>query len=299
MNPLQQADFRGVIALELRDGDPPKHAALRADAAGDLATQLGRDLAQLVPAAGGCDLALFAAHFDPAEALRPGWPLHRRVTELLHHAPGRSDPGQEGRTRIVGFGADASGEVPLPLQSDVALAGGGLRVLPFVLQGEAATTVGAQLEDVLLDRGMAAAGTALALQDGLGARIEHVRYLSLHDLVAMIAMQYSNVGLEPLWTLLEHALLGPALLESAAEAWLDAGQEPLARYADGEVRIALFDPCAWRTRYAASEQDGAKLQRGFGMFQARQRQFAAVLEAHDVPVQFVHCADGNDSECLR
>ena len=288
MNQHQQPDFRGVIALELRDGDPPKQAALRADAAGQVATQLGRDLAKLVPAAGDCDLALFAAHFDPAEALRPGWPLHQRIAELLQRAPGKSQG-----PRIVGFGAAADGTVPQPLQSEAALAGGGLRVLPFVLRGDAAATAGTQLEDVLLDRGMAAADTALALQDGFGARIEHVRYLSLHDLAAMIAMQYRNVGLDPLWTLLE-----TALLQADSEAWLDASPEPLARYADGEVRIALFDPCAWRMRYAANQADIAKLERGFAMFQARQRQFAAVLDAHGVPVQFVHSADG-DAECLR
>ena len=289
MNPLDPPGFRGVIALELSDGVQPTRAALRADAAGELATQLGRDLARLVPAAGQCDLALFAAHFDPAEALRPGWPLHRRVSELLERAP-----GQAQGSRIVGFGADASGDVPMPLQSESALAGGGLRVLPFVLRGDAAAVAGAQLEEMLLDRGMAAADTALALQEEFGARIEHVRYLSLHDLAAMIAMQYANVGLEPLWTLLETALLEPH-----AEAWLDAGQEPLARYADGEVRIALFDPCAWRSRYAAGVEDEAKLERGFAMFQARQRQFSAVLDAHGVPVQFVHCADGSDTDCLR
>ena len=294
MNPLQQPDFRGVIALELRDGDPPRQAALRADAAGELATRLGRDLAKLAPAAGECDLALFAAHFDPAEVLRPGWPLHRRITELLQRAPGQAVFGQEQGPRIVGFGADPSGEVPQPLQCDATLAGGGLRVMPFILRGYAAASAGAELENVLLDRGMAAADAALALQDGLGARIEHVRYLSLHDLVAMSAMQYANVGLEALWTLLETALLEPD-----AEAWLDAGQEPLARYADGEVRIALFDPSAWRVRYAESVKDKAKLERGFAMFQARQRQFAAVLDAHGVPVRFVHCADGDPAECLR
>lgn len=289
MNATDQSGFRGVIALELSDGEQPGHAALRADHAGALATQLGRDLAKLVASVGECDLALFAAHFDPAEALRPGWPLHRRVLELLERAPGQAQD-----SRIVGFGADASGAIPMPLQSDAALAGGGLRVLPFVLRGEAAAMAGAELEDLLLDRGMAAADAALALQEGFGARIEHVRYLSLHDLTAMIAMQYANVGLGPLWTLLETALLEPY-----AEAWLDAGQEPLARYADGEVRIALFDPCAWRTRYAPNPDDEAKLERGFTMFQARQRQFAAVLDAHGVPVQFVHCADGSDADCLR
>ena len=283
-----QPVFRGVVALELRDGTPPQRAALAAEAAGELTALLGRDLAALVPAVRDCDLALMAAHFDPAEALRPDWPLHRRVIELLQRAP-----GQAQGPRMVGFGADAQGDIPMPLQADANLAGGGLRVLPFVLRGDAAAEVGTQLEDLLLDRGMAAADTALALQDGLGASIEHARYLSLHDLAAMMALQYQNVGLEPLWTLLEAALLEPD-----AEAWLDAGPEPLARYGDGEVRIALMDPCAWRKRYAADERDSLRLERGFEHFQARQRQFAAVLDAHGVPVQFVHCADGG-TDCLR
>lgn len=280
--------FRGVIALELRDGIAPLRAALPAGDAGDIAAMLGRDLAKLADAASTCELALLGAHFDPAEALRPGWPLHQRAIELLQRAPGRAQG-----PRVVGFGADAAGEVPLPLGCDPDLAGGGLRVLPFVLQGEGAADAGGLLEDVLLDRGMAGADLALMLQDGLGAQVEHARLLSLHDLAAMIALQYQNVGLAPLWSLLQVALLEPQ-----AEVWLDAGPEPLARYADGEVRIALMDPQGWRARYSPAEAHPARLARGFEMFQARQRQFAAVLAAHGVPVQFVHCPDGS-GDCLR
>lgn len=280
--------FHGVIALELRDGLPPRVDVLSAMAAGDIAELLGRDLAELVPEVAACDLALLGAHFDPAETLRPGWPLHRRAIELLQHAPGR---GQDAR--VIGFGADAAGDLPMPLQCDSALAGGGLRVLPFVLRGDAAKAVGARLEDLLLDRGMASAGLALALQDGLGASIEHARLLSLHDLLAMTALQYQNAGLQPLWTLLETALLEPD-----AQAWLDAAPEPLARYGDGEVRIALMDPAAWRARNAPEESAPARLERGFAMFEARQRQFAAVLGAHGIDVNFVHCADGQ-GDCLR
>lgn len=280
--------FLGVLALELRDGQPPRRAALDADAAGDAAALLGRDLAALVPAASGCDLALLGAHFDPAEALRPGWPLHRRALELLQRAPGKGHGA-----RMVGFGADARGAVPLPLQCDPALAGGGLRVLPFALRGDGVAAVADALEAVLLDRGMAAADLALALQDGLGAAVEHARVLSLHDLLAMTALQYRNVGLDPLWSLLEAALLDPG-----GECVLDAPPEPLARYGDGEVRIALLDPAAWRARNAPAGDDPARLARGFELFQARQRQFAAVLDAHGVPVTFVHCADGG-AGCLR
>jgi len=289
LTPAEPAIFRGVIALELRDGAPPLHPALAAVDAGELVTMLGRDLAALVPGVRDCDVALLAAHFDPAEALRPGWPLHRRASELLQRAP-----GQAQGARMVGFGADAAGQVPLPLQCEPDLQGGGLRILPFVLHGDAARDVGAALEELLLDRGMAAADTALALQEGLGAQVEHARFLSLHDLAAMIAMQYVNVGLDALWPLLETALLEPE-----GEALLDAPPEPLARYGDGEVRIALLDPAAWRKRFApAGESDCARLERGFEQFQARQRQFAAVLGAHAVPVNFVHCVDA-DRDCLR
>ena len=288
MTASADAPFRGVIALELRDGAPPARAALGAGAAGDVAAMLGRELARLAVAASSCDLALLGAHFDPAEALRPGWPLHRRALELLQRAPGRAQGA-----RVVGFGADADGEVPMPLHCDPDLAGGGLRILPFVLQGETATQAGEELEELLLDRGMAGADLALALQDGLGAQVEHARLLSLHDLAAMMALQYQNVGMAPLWSLLQVALLDPA-----AEAWIDAGPEPMARYGDGEVRIALMDPQAWRKRYVEGDPEPARLEQGFAMFQARQRQFAAVLGAHGVPVQFVHCADGRE-DCLR
>lgn len=280
--------FRGVVALELRDGAPPRAAALRAEAAGELAARLGDALVALAPSVRETDLALLGAHFDPAEALRPGWPLHQRALELLQRAPGRAqDP------RMVGFGADAAGEIPLPLRCETDLAGGGLRVLPFVLHGAGVASAAPLLEAELLDRGMAPAEAALALADGLGAQLEHVRILSLHDLLAMTALQYRNMGLDPAWTLLETALLEPE-----AEAWLDQPPEPLARQAAGEVRIALLDPPAWQARNAPADTDPQRLQHGFDRFQARQRQLAAVLGAHGVPVTFVHCADG-DAGCLR
>ena len=281
------AVFRGVIAIELRDGTPPERAALPANAAGEVAALLGRDLAKLAPDVADCDLALLAAHFDPAEALRPGWPLHQRVLELLQRAP-----GQARDARVMGFGADPHGALPPTMQADPALLGGGLRLLPFVLRGAQVEAAAEQLESKLFDCGMAKADAALALQEGLGAQVEHIRYLSLHDLLAMMAMQYQNAGLDGVWALLETALLEPQ-----GELLLDAAPEPLARYGDGEVRIALLDLPAWHRRNAPALQDAAALERGFARFQMRQRQYAEVLQIHGVPVQYVHCADG-DAGCL-
>lgn len=276
---LAATDVAGVLALELAPGSAPVRAALAQDAAARLAALVGRDLGTLVPEARGLDLCLAAAHFDPAEALRPGWPLHRRLAELQARAPGR----EEG-PRLIAFGADNEDRVPLPLAADASLHGGSLRVLPYLFRGEAglARTVGDAFEARLLDAGMAQADTALLAQDAFGARIEHARYLTVHDLAAMVALQYEHLGLAPLWPLIETALLSPA-----GEATLDAPPEPLLRYADGEARIALFTPAAWRARYRPSEGDAARLDRLYAQFEMRQKQFAAVLGAHGIGVTFV------------
>ncbi|MCW0392992.1 hypothetical protein [Xanthomonas sacchari] len=278
----------GVIALELSSGREPAHPALPHAQAAELAEKVGRDLAQLVPAVRELELSLAGAHFDPAEALRPGWPLHRRLEELAARAPGRHDG-----PRLLAFGTDADGSVPLPFQADAGLRGGALRVVPFLLSGPADTVqaVAEALEDVLLAQGMAQADTALLAQKGFGAEIEHARYLTGHDLAAMMSMQYDNQGLAPLWPLIETALLAPD-----QEEWLQAPPEPLLRYRGGEVRMALFDPASWCAHYAYDRQDCERLQRVYEQYLARQRQLAAVLEAHGLPVLYVHCESGQDAK---
>ncbi|MGY0505888.1 hypothetical protein [Luteimonas sp. e5] len=270
-----------VLALEWMPDAAPPRAALGQAEAGALAERIGHDLALWVPQVTELDLMLMGAHFDPAEILRPGWPVHRRLHELRERAPGR------GRgPRIIALGSDAAGQVPAPLHCDPVLRGGALRLLPILLAGDAAATVGAELERILLDQGMARAETALLAQDAFASRIEHARYLTVHDLAAMTALQYRHMGLEPLWPLLETALLAPQ-----DEAWLDAPPEPLLRLAGGEARMALFSDHAWRERYAPHERDQQRLSRLRAQFEARQRQFTAVLAAHGIDVVHVDCPD--------
>lgn len=286
---LSQASTQahGVLALELSPGSTIAHAALQQADAGRLAGLVGRDVGTLVPEASELDLVFAAAHFDPAEVLRPGWPLHGRLDELRQRAPQAGhDP------RVIAFGADRDGQIPQPLRAEDELRGGSLRVLPFLFAGEAAVASAAaeRMEALLMDRGMAQADTALCAQEAFGARIEHARYLTVHDLAAMTALQYRNLGLEALWRIVETALLTPG-----REAVLDAAPEPLLRHAGGEARIALFSPDAWRRRYMPEgEEDATRLERRFELFQARQRQFAAVLQAHGIDVTFAHCDDAGE-----
>jgi len=281
----------GVLALELADGEAPRDAALRAAQAGELAERVGRDLAKLVPEADRLDLVFAAAHFDPAEILRPGWPVHRRLEELQARAPGRGDGA-----RVLAFGADAEGAVPLPFQADATLQGGGLRVVPFLLAGNDAALVARvadSMEEVLLAQGMAGADTALLAQESFGARVEHARYFTVNDLAAMMSMQYDNQGLAALWPLIETAIMAPSDGE-----WLDAAPEPLLRYTQGEARMALFDPAGWCAYYNHGRDDCERLRGVYEQFLVRQRQMAAVLEAHGIPVLFVHCEAGQDAREL-
>lgn len=271
----------GALALELAPGSAAGRVALAQDDAGALATLVAQDLAAFEPQAATLELSLVGAHYDVVELLRPGWPLHEQLSQLAARAP---RGGEGGRVIAFGAHADALPEALVPSPEHV---GGPLRVLPFVLRADdeaLASRVGDRLERDLLEHGMAGAATALAAQSLFGLQVEHARYLTVHDLAAMLAMQYEHAGLAPLWPLLEAALLAPA-----TEEWLDAPPEPLVHYADEEARIALFSPAAWQARYAPASNDGEQLERGFAHFQARQRQFAAVLGAHGVPVTFVHC----------
>ena len=278
----------GALALELHGTAPVGRDTLAQAEIGALANLVARDLAGFAPAAAGLELVTVGAHYDPVELLRPGWPLHRELDQLAARAPRGGTAAGDGR--IIAFGSH-DGRLPGALAPSPDYLGGPLRLVPFVLGGAAAVVagVGDAFERELIERGMAGADTALAAQDAFGLRVEHARYLTVHDLAAMTALQYEHAGLAPLWPLLETALLQPD-----GEAWLDQPPEPLLHYADGEARIALFSPAAWHARYAAAidADTGAnreRLQRQHQHFEARQRQIAAVLGAHGVPVTFVHC----------
>lgn len=273
----------GALALEC--SAPMARSALAREAAAELADHVAADLARFLPGVEQVDLALAAAAFDPSELLRAGWPVHAALDALVERAPEPHLP------RVMGFGAH-EGQMPEGLEPDPALHGGPLRLVPFVLRGsaEAIATVGREMEEHLLEKGMAQAATAFFAQRAFNAPMEHARYLSLNDLLAMTAMQYEHAGIAPLWPLIESALLTPE-----REEWLDAPPEPLLRWDGSEVRIALMDLPAWSEHgFQPQGIDAERLGRAFERFQMRQQQFAAVLGSHGIPVRFDHCGTGDD-----
>lgn len=274
----------GVLALEVAADQAAGMLCLPREPAEALAAELAFDLQRLLPGVAALDGVFAGAHFDPAELLRPGWPVHAALADLAERVPG------EAGGRVIAFGAHGE-RMPTPLlQPDPALAGGLLRLLPFALVGAPAqvAAIGRDMEERLLDTGMAAAGTALSAQSRFGLLLEHARFMSLHDLCALTAMQYQHAGLEGVWRLLEAALLAPD-----SEEWLRADGEPLARYHDGQVRIADPEAAAWFAGAApgAGEADYVAARR-------RVRQVAAILGAHGVAVERMPVAAGEDPETL-
>ena len=291
----QAVQVLGALALELRGDAPVARDRLPQAEVGALAALVASDLAGFCAQAAKLELVLVGAHYDPVEVLRPGWPLHHELHQLAARAPGGREAASGDTGRVIAFGAHDD-RLPGTLAPAKVFAGGPLRLVPFVLGGDAAVVarVGDAFERELLERGMAGAATAFAAQHAFGLQVEHARYLTVHDLAAMIAMQYDHAGLAALWPVLETALLQPD-----AEEWLDAVPEPMLHYVSREARIALFSPRAWHARYAAeapcdSDADRERLHRRHQQFEARQRQFAAVLGAHGVPVTFVHCERDTD-----
>ncbi|MEO8002393.1 MAG: hypothetical protein ABI644_10995, partial [Arenimonas sp.] len=225
----------GAFALELSPQTRAQTPCLPQTQAGELAALLARDLARWVPEVRDCDFTVLAALFDPVEILRPGFPLHAELERLTAQAPG------QGEARIIALGTNDTA-LPETLSPSREFAEGPFRLVPFLLRGDAELIkhVGEQLEASLLDIGMAPADTALFAQESFKAQIEHARYLTVHDLAAMMAMQYEHAGLKNVWPLIETALLAPD-----EPCWCDAMPDPLALYRDGEIHMTLMDADDW------------------------------------------------------
>ncbi len=277
--------FLGAFALELSPQTRAGTTCLQQAQAGELAALLARDLAKWVPEVRDCDFTLLAALFDPVEILRPGFPLHAELERLTAQAPG------QGQARIIALGANDN-TLPETLAPAEEFAEGPFRLVPFLLRGDAELIklVGEQLEAGLLDIGMAPANTALFAQENFKAQIEHARYLTVHDLAAMMAMQYEHAGLQHAWPLIETALLAPNEI-----CWCDAMPEPLALYRDREIHMTLFDADDWQNLgYCGEEIDPERCEFLFEQFEMRQRQMAALFQAHGLDVTFEHCAKGKN-----
>jgi len=273
-----------VLALELADGQPAPRLTFNRDEAAELAQFVAADLQALVPLVDQARLALAGALFDQVELLRPGFPVWATLDELARRVP------RGHIENVVAFGSH-DGHMPAqPLEPSPPFADGPMRLLPLsLLAPEAlAEALSEQLEVQLVGRGEAGARTADWLMRTLGIRLEHVRYLSRNDLLALTCVQYEHVNLAALWSLLEAALLTPYRDESAVTA-----RGLSLRYAGGKVYVQ--SPSRWLTDqpYDAGT-DQAPRRHALAGIVFELRQYAALLDAHQLPIRLQSAMDHAD-----
>jgi len=246
----------GLLAVELIPDSALPSLTLPVESAGLLGSAIADDLLRLLPGCEQLGLAVAAALYDAAQILRPGWPIFGRLGEMHERA-------QRGgwQPAVCSFGAAAALMPDAVLEPERSLIGSPLLLIPWTLIGPAAAAgaIAARMEQVLAETGLAAARTALFLNEAFSIQVDHARYLSRHDLCAISAMQYQNAGQDALWSLIECALLSPEREETVTTA---GGRR--YRWRDGGVESA--DP---------AEGDGAAAD-------PEARLFTAVLAAHGV-----------------
>ena len=261
-----------VLALELAEGESPPRMTLTREQAAELAGLIANDLHALVPQVSTARLALAGALFDQVELLRPGFPVWSTLDELARRVP------RGHLENVVAFGTH-DGHMPAQsLQPSTIYADGPMRLLPMSLLApvEVAEELSGQLEVQLVGRGETGALTADWLMRTLGIRLEHVRYLSRNDLLALTCVQYEHVNLAPLWALLEAALLTPQREESVMSA-----RGLTLRYVDGKVLAQ--SPSQW---LAGQHGEPAERTHALAGIVFELRQYAALLDAHQLPLQW-------------
>jgi hypothetical protein len=259
----------GVLALELSPGANVARLALERDDAEALAALMAEDLRALLPGIEAGRLAVAGAHFDSTELLRPGFPVFTTLEGLAARVEGG----------VVAFGTH-DGHMPAqPLVPAPELAGGAMRLIPWtiLIDPQLAETVGPAMETELVGHGETGTRTADGVMRRFDMRLEHARYFSRHDLMALVQVHYEHVNLAPLWELIETALLGPDgrehTLSAHGLAW---------RYAEGHARAQT--PGQWlaeHTSSAAGERRHVLAGIAFEL-----RQYAALLTAHQIPLGF-------------
>lgn len=259
-----------ALALELSEGQAPAQRTLSRDQAAELAKLIASDLHPLLPMVDEARLAVAGTLLDTAELLRPGFPVWAALEELARRVP-RSHLGN-----VVAFGHH-EGQMPAPqLEPAEEFAEGPLRLLPISLLAppELAEDLSEAVEDQLIGRGEAGKLTSDWLMRNLDMRLDHARYLSRNDVLAMASAQYSSVNLSALWDLLEAALLAP----ERSEATMSARGLPL-QFADG--RALALSPAQW---LAAQTGEDAQRAHDFAGILFELRQYAVLLDAHRVPL---------------
>lgn len=266
--------WMGVLALEPVAGALPQRPLLTRATAEGLNDAMGAQLARFLPPGHDYGFVWSAALYDPAQLLRPGFPLYQELANLF--VAGQRHGVAAGHCLTL---CERDGHMPTALlEPEPAIGGGTLFIVPIAVTGSEAAIAAAsdRLESVLYDEGLADAAVVFELHRDLGVAFEHVRLMSLADLSAMMAAQLEHVGFGCAWQLIEESLYGkPA---RAIEVQTPLG---LSLKLDEESAWLAFEPYSLHAR---RHDDATRLQSYIEKLHEF-RQLQALLAAHGIPVR--------------
>jgi hypothetical protein len=286
---MNRIDCPAVLAIELSIPAPALLPQLPTEQAAILVDAIADDLARMLPDVEQLGLAVGGALFDPAQLLRPGWPLFAELAQLYRRQR-RGDP----LPAVIGFGAAGGRMASTLLEPEPGLGGGTLLLIPWLLLGDGSLLrdTAARMEEQFNEHGLAGAAVALFLQQALGLQVAHARYMTRDDLCALTAIQLEHAQMAAVWLLLETALLAPMRTQFVRSA----GGAPW-RYRCGAVRGGVFGFSAWAAGPGAA-LDASNRAETFAGYLLDLRRTAALLGAHALAPQWVVIdAAANDAAC--
>jgi len=283
------AFYRILVAIETDatryyGADARRPATLDSVQSEQMLAHLSADLRALLPGVTACSLIAAGAVYDQTQLLRPGFPVYHALEAvagegLKHAESSRFTP------RLVSIGAK-QGSLPVaelqPLP-DVPLSL--MQLLPVVLHGPPAAVaeLGQAMEYRFLEEGQLSAHSAAWLETAFDVRINHARFMTLTDFNAMLRMQLEHFGFLPLWQLLDAALNGAGSAVSVSDR-----QGQVFELRDGVVHAGFqtFDHWANAGAGAGLPAVRQQLAAAYADWTREQRQYAATLAAHGLPMRF-------------
>ncbi len=256
-------------------------------AATQLSELVAADLTALLGDISAFGMVVAGALYEQPQLLSPGYPVFNTLRAMYIKAQQAGDSDRPFEAGLMALGA-ANGVFPEaalnPHDSDAA---GPLLLVPIVLTGDADALreLASKTEEVLLNQGQARPETAISLIELFAVNPLHARYMTLHDLCAMLSMQLTHIGLPELWELLDAQLLtGESRVVKSAIG-------NLFRTTPQGVDVTCMSFNSWARDHRQRSPD-ADLAGDYAQYVRVQRQVVTALRAHGVDVRLLLLGPG-------
>ena len=235
------------------------------------------DLESLFPGIGSFSFVMPGAMYDQTQILRPGLP----VFQALREAQAENPTGDINTDRQV-VPLDRTQDEVEHLLPDASIVPGLMQNLPLLLLGEEsqAEVIAEAMEHRFLEEGQLSAHSARALESHFAVAVNHVRFMTLTDLRAMLKLQLEHFGFPGLWELLD------AAIEQAVDpVSVIASGGQLFDFRDGSVhcRFETFDHWARHGGGSALDKE-MDLAEAYAEWTREFRQYVTTLDAYHVPL---------------